>query len=51
MTISETAMPSEQSGSIGSNLRNTLPLVGLVVALILTAAWIGLLGYCFLTLI
>jgi len=36
---------------LGTLLRNALPLIGLGVAVIVNAAWIGLLGYFVLRLV
>jgi hypothetical protein len=44
-------VPSEKGASIGARVRDALPLVGVVFALIANAAWIGFLGYTIFRLI
>jgi hypothetical protein len=44
--ISETPAPSKRAGRIGAKMHDALLLVGLAFAMILTADWTGLLGYC-----
>ena len=48
VAISETPALSKRNGSVGAKVHDALVLVGLAFAMILTAAWTGLLGYCIL---
>jgi hypothetical protein len=52
VAISETAAPIKQSRAQNFvQMRNALPLAGLFLALLVNAAWIGLLGYGILWMI
>jgi hypothetical protein len=50
VAISEAPALSKRAGSIGAKVHDALLLVGLAFAMILTAVWTGLLGYCILSL-
>jgi hypothetical protein len=43
----EATSKNEQSNQIAERVRNALPVVAIVLALIVNAAWIGFLGYWF----
>ena len=49
--IETTAVASKYSKIVRNLMDNVLPLTGLGVAVIVNAAWIGLLGYFFLKLV
>jgi hypothetical protein len=51
MIILETAAPSAESTSRHARFSDVLPLVGIVIALIVNAAWVALLGYFILKLV
>jgi hypothetical protein len=48
--IEATAPPAETT-SIRARVSSTLPIVGICLALIVNAAWLGFLGYCIVKLI
>jgi hypothetical protein len=51
MAVSETTALSSQVRTPGTQRRSVLPLVGLGLAAMVNAAWIGFLGYCLLKLV
>jgi hypothetical protein len=51
MSNIETTAPPPESTSICARVSTALPIVGIGVALIVNAAWVGFLGYCILRLI
>jgi hypothetical protein len=51
MSIVETTAPAAESTSIRARVSSALPIVGIGVALLVNAAWVGFLGYCIVKLI
>jgi hypothetical protein len=51
MSIVETTAPPAETTSIRDRVSSALPIVGIGLALIVNAAWVGFLGYCILKLI
>jgi hypothetical protein len=51
MSAVETAAPTAESTSLRARFSNVLPLAGIAMALIVNAAWVGLLVYCIVRLI
>lgn len=51
MAVSEIAALSKQSTQVVTRMRTALPLAGIVLALLVNAAWIAFLGYWLLRLI
>jgi hypothetical protein len=51
MAMSETAALSSQIRTVGTKRRSVFPLIGLGLAVMVNAAWIGFLGYCLLKLV
>jgi hypothetical protein len=51
MSNIETTAPPPESTSIRDRVSGALPIVGICLALIVNAAWVGFLGYCIVKLI
>jgi hypothetical protein len=51
MSIVETTAPPAETTSIRAGVSSALPIVGIGLALIVNAAWVGFLGYCIVKLI
>jgi hypothetical protein len=49
-TVETTALPTEGT-SIRTRVSKALPVVGIGLALMVNAAWVGFLGYCIVKLI
>jgi hypothetical protein len=49
--VVETAAPSNPVSTLRTRMSNALPLIGLGLAVIVNAAWIGFLSYCVLKLV
>jgi hypothetical protein len=51
MSTVETTAPPAEATSIRTRVSSALPIVGIGLALIVNAAWVGFLGYCVVKLI